>query len=163
MIKQYSFNKIDYKLFHFDQILNDPKLMNIVRTLTLHKESGLNYEIDHLITVARNSKSVKAKAIIAYEDEEAIAWILMTREESKRFTPLVICYSSKDGVMVQLYVESSFRRKGIGKNLVKLARRHAGPYKLCVCPWDYKSQKFFISKSFKTLQNKNIWSEYYVC
>jgi len=162
MLRTYLIDQVQYDLHDFNEILNSPILMGRVRSLTLHANSGLNFEIDHLIDQTRLKKRVKAKAIVAYKNDEAIGWLLMTREEAGRYTPSGNTFKASFGVMVQLFVDHEFRKQKIGTNLVKIARKHSGPYKLCVCPWDYKSEKFFSSRSFKTLQNQNIWSHYQI-
>jgi len=47
------------------------------------------------------------------------------------------------GVLLQIYVDPKHRRTGIGSALVKEARKRAGAARLCICPWDYQSEKFY--------------------
>lgn len=159
MLRSYVVDKTEYRVYDFNEILDSAELMAVVRALTLHSASGMNFEIDDLIKRRRSGK-VRAKAVLAYQQNQPVGWLLSTREESGMFPPSGVSFKSSFGILVQLFVKHEFRKQKIGTNLLKIARRHSGPLKMCVCPWDYKSEKFFSSKQFKNLQNKNIWSNY---
>lgn len=127
----------------FNTVIAKPELLKKLRNLTLHPGSGLNYEINNLIKSSK-TRSVNAKALLAYHKRELVGWALMSREKSDfYFQNTYDGYEPSKGTLFEVYVHPDFRRRGIGASLMKAARKKAGAMRLCVCPWDYQSTRFY--------------------
>lgn len=126
----------------FNLAVKDPSLLKQLRKLTLHCYSGLNHEIDNLLRTMR-AREVKAKVLLAYSGKELVGWALMSREPSDYTFPKKEGFKEGDGVLFEVFVNPAYRRQGIATEIVKVARRKAGPYRLCICPWDQQSQLFY--------------------
>lgn len=138
------------KVRDFNLLLQDDLMIGQLKEMTLYrgeKMSGMTYEIDQFRKIAL-TRPVKAKALLAYYEDKLVGWALLSREQSDFMNR--DCVYNKEwfnpeehGCLLEVYVEPSFRRKGIGKKLVKIARKKASPYPLAFVPWDHTSSKFY--------------------
>lgn len=153
MIQKYKFQaKID--VLDFNTISKNTKLIKTLRKLTLHPGSGLNYELDHIISKSKINK-VKVKIITASHDDKIVGWALLSRENSSySFMNSYDGYKSNDGVLFEIFVSKEYRRKGIGSQLIISARKHSGPKKLCIAPWNDPSYQFY--DKFKRYKTKEL-------
>jgi len=102
----------------------------------------MNHELDELSELAKTRK-VNCKVITAHHNREVVGWLLLSKEDSNYCFTRVCGYSSSMGILIQVFVNPAFRRKGIGTSLLKAAKKKAGTTKLCICPWDVTSHGFF--------------------
>jgi GNAT superfamily N-acetyltransferase len=127
----------------FNEVAAKPELLNRLRSLTLHPASGLNHEMNHLLKSAKE-RAVNAKVLLAYRKRELVGWALLSREQTDfTFKRSWTGFMPEQGVLLQVFVNPDYRRQGIGSALVKAARKKAGSMQLCICPWDYQSDKFY--------------------
>jgi GNAT superfamily N-acetyltransferase len=126
----------------FNLVAKQPELIKQFRKLTLYPYSGLNYELSHLLSLSKY-RQVSAQTLLAYYQNNLVAWALMSKEESQARFPSNYCYHSTDGILLEMYVHPNYRRQGIGSKLIKVARHKALPSRLCVVPWDDKSYQFY--------------------
>lgn len=139
---------------NFNTILTKPELLKKLRKLTLNHFSGMNHELNNFEKIAQ-TREVKCKILLAYNKDEVIGWALLSREPSSYyFGKSPKGYDPINGVLFQVYISYVYRRLGIGSELLKVARRKAGPYKLCFCPWDTISNKFY--GKFKHYKHKKL-------
>jgi len=128
---------------NFNSICNDVILMKSLRKLTLHHFSGMNYELNNFEKLAK-IRNVKAQVLMAYLNDELVGWSLLSKEPSNfLFGKSLKTYDPSYGMLFQIYIAPLHRRKGIGSELLKVARRKASPYRLCFCPWNNASTKFY--------------------
>jgi GNAT superfamily N-acetyltransferase len=127
------------KVRDFNLIFRNKKMMSELRSLTLHKDSGMNSELNDLIAIALRRK-VKAKVILGYFNLKLVSWALVSKEPSNFFKS---CFGKRSGVLFEVFVDPRYRRKGIGSTLFKKAKVHARPYKLDTCSWDSVSSYFY--------------------
>lgn len=135
--------KLKIEVLDFDNAVKNKEIMSSLRKLTLCKDSGMNHELDEL-TIRSRVRSVKAKTILAKNEDKIVGWALLSRENStfvftlgKNYRPNV------DGALFEIFVDPKFRRKGVGSSLLKTARKHAGPFSLCVAPHDNAGYSFY--------------------
>ena len=133
----------------FNLVAQNPALLKQLRKLTLSFASGLKKEIANLISLSK-SRPVKAQALLAYYQDEIyqnpklVGWALLSKEESAiSFPHSGKPFYSSDGYLFEVYIHYKYRRQGIGSKLLKIAKRKAQPYQLCVAPWDDKSLSFY--------------------
>lgn len=153
MIQKYKLQaKID--VLDFNTISKNTAFLKKLRKLTLHPGSGLNYELNHILRKSKAHK-VKVKIITASHDNKIVGWALLSRENSSFiFMNSYDGYKSNDGVLFQIFVSKEYRRKGIGSQLLTSARRHSGPKKLCIAPWNNQSYQFY--DKFKRYKTKEL-------
>lgn len=138
------------KVREVNSLVDNPQLVKSLRKLTVFPGSGLNHELDHLLSDAKYRK-VNAKVLLACKGDRLVAWALMSKEETDFHFQYTGQYRPQDGYLIEVFVDPKFRRQGIGRELMKVARRKAGPYRLCVAPWDERSRSFYQSFShYKT-------------
>lgn len=138
----------------FNSIANDLELIKSLRKLTLNHFSGMNYELSNFEKLSK-TREVKCKIILAYVKDQLAGWAILSREPSDYyFHKSPKGYDPLHGVLFQVYISYIYRRRGIGSELLKVARRKAGPYKLCFCPWDGVSNKFY--NKFKHYKHKTL-------
>lgn len=126
---------IEYKTVEMDRLLKDPNLLAAARNMTLHSYSGMNSALNYYQAIIQG-RSVRAYAIFAYDDggEEYISLTGITRKFVERGGPIGwalvskesdnLCFTAKEGhACAQVYVEPSYRLKGIGRQLIKLAEQ----------------------------------------
>lgn len=126
----------------FNLAAKKPVLLKQLRKLTLHPYSGLNHELNSLLKVIQ-IREVRAKILMAFRKKELVGWALMSREPSDFWFAKGQGFKEGDGVLFQVFVNHAHRRQGIASEILKVARRKAGPYRLCICPWDEQSQSFY--------------------
>ena len=141
-------NNITIKVSDFNSVAKQPELISQLRKLTLNRFSGMNYELTHLIRKARY-RNVNCRIIMAMIGEELVGWSLLSREHTDFLFPTGENYDPIFGFLFQIYTSPDHRKKGIGAEIIKVARRLSGPYKLCVCPWDNRSCEFFSKFNYK--------------
>ncbi len=69
----------------------------------------------------------------------------MSREKSDFYFQRRDSFDPSDGTLFEVFVNPEYRKQGIGSALMKAARKKAGSTRLCVCPWDYQSERFYQS------------------
>lgn len=126
----------------FNVVATDPTLLRKLRGLTLHSRSGMNNELNYLEEQVR-SRKVDCKILTAFWKMDLVGWALLSQEPSKFTFANSDGYSPDQGILFQVYVNPDFRRKGIGSALIKVAKRKIGKSRLCICPWDYRSESFY--------------------
>lgn len=138
----------------YNDIVNKPELIKKLRKLTLNHFSGMNHELDSFEKITQVRK-VECKIILAYVKNELAGWALLSKEPSTYcFSKSLKGYDPTYGILFQIYVNYVYRRQGIGSELIKVAKRKAGPYKLCICPWNSVSNKFY--NKFKFYEYKKL-------
>lgn len=128
----------------FNTVAQKPDLLKKLRALTLYPKSGLNFELTHLLESAR-VRNVNAKVLLAYHKKNIVGWALLSREKTDFSFPNYDGYEPYRGTLFEVFVHPDYRRKGIGSSLVKAARKKAGSMRLCVAPWDYQSERFYMN------------------
>jgi GNAT superfamily N-acetyltransferase len=127
----------------FNSVADKPELLKRLRKLTLHPGSGMNHEINNMVQEAK-IRTVDAKVLMAFKKRELVGWALLSKEPTDyTFRNSWSGFQPGQGVLLQVFVNPSFRRQGIGSALVKASRKKAGPSRLCICPWDYQSEEFY--------------------
>lgn len=126
----------------FNLVARKPQFLRVLRNLTLHSTSGMNHELNELLRRAQTRK-VNCKIITAHHNREVVGWLLLSKEQTDYCFTRSCGYNPSMGILIQVFVNPSFRRKGIGTNLLKAAKKKAGTTKLCVCPWDSTSHGFY--------------------
>ena len=138
------------KLLDFNKIYDNNILISKLRGLTLNCYSGLNHELDSLIDLCK-TKNVNASVILGFYNRKLISWALLSQEDSDFcFFKTGFGYDKNKGVLFEIFVEPSFRRKGIGTAITSLALNKINNNTLCICPWDARSNLFYL----KFKQNK---------
>ena len=152
MKKMNKFN-LTMRSLDFNLLPRYPKLLQKLRKLILHRGSGMDRELDHLTKIMA-TRPVNAKVILVYRyPGKLVGWELLSKERSAiSFWATSTYFEPHDGMLLEIFVDPKFRRQGIGTEIMKVARRKAGPYRLCVAPWDVRSRAFF--RKFSNYQNK---------
>ncbi len=123
------------QVIEMDDIVDNPDLMAITRSLTLGGFSGMNQALD-FYTRIRHERSIKAKGIYACVNDLKVGWALFTYESD------AYNFLNKDGhACVQIYVSWKYRRRGIGAKLIRKAEELAKDSVLCV--YSYNNPQFF--------------------
>lgn len=136
----------------FNLLPSHPQLVKQLRKLTLHPRSGMNREMNVLFKIIEK-RPVEAQVLLAYRSTKLVAWALLSREHSNMvFSNTWKHFEPTDGMLVEIYVDPTYRRQGIGSVLMKVARRKAGSRQLCVAPWDELSRAFY--QTFPNYKNK---------
>lgn len=141
------------RVVDFNLLPQHPDLIKQLRKLTLYRGSGLDRELDNLTKIIK-TRPVKAKVILAYrQSNKLVGWGLLSKEHSAiSFYETNEYFEPNDGMLLEIFIDPAFRRQGIGTEIMKVARRKAGPYRLCVAPWDTRSREFY--KTFPNYNNK---------
>lgn len=127
----------------FNLVAQQPELLKKLRKLTLHPYSGLNKELDTLLRFTRQ-RPVKAQVLLAYSQNKLVGWALFSKEPSEvTYTYSEEPFKPTDGVLFEVYIHPDYRRQGIASELMMVARRKAGPYRLCIAPWNEQSRNFY--------------------
>jgi GNAT superfamily N-acetyltransferase len=140
--------KLSIKSVEMDDVLKDADLLATVRRLTLGGNSGMNVALDYYL-ILKTTRSVRAHAIIAYHDDEAIGWALLTRESDKH------SFQERIGhACIQVYVARPYRRNGVGCSLLKTATEL---YEDTIHVYEWSEPKFFSlfmgEKNFKSVED----------
>jgi len=127
----------------FNMVATDEKLLMKLRSLTLHKYSGMNHELNQLLKIIK-IRPVDCKIILGYVKDELVAWSMLSKEQSEyAFPNFNNGYNASKGVLFEVFVALAHRRKGIASIMMKVARRKVNGTKLCIVPWDHASQGFY--------------------
>lgn len=137
----------------YNNIYKNPSLMCRLRDLTLHTDSGMNYELNSLSRMA-SLRQVDCRVLTASHVSEVLGWALLSRERSNFCFPRQFGYDPEDGVLFEVFVDPRHRRKGIGSELLKLGAKKASPHPLCIVPHDVCSQAFY--ENFEHYYHKKI-------
>ena len=136
----------------FNRLPQQPELVKQLRKLTLNAWSGMNRELDTLLALTQQ-RQVKAQVILAYRNKQLVGWALLSKERSSMaFYTTHKHFESSDGMLLEIFIDPDHRRQGIGTEIMKVARRKAKPYRLCVAPWDERSEGFY--RTFPNFRNK---------
>lgn len=127
----------------FNLVAQRPQLMQNLRKLTIHKSSGMNYELDNFENLAKY-REVNAKVLTAHHNGEIVGWALLSKERTHfSFNNHYDGFSPEYGALFEVYVDPNYRRQGVGTRLLRSAKRKLDGDRLCVCPHDIKSDKFY--------------------
>lgn len=127
----------------FNEVVKNPEFLKKLRSLTLHPFSGMNHELNHMEINAK-SRDVNCKIITAYRRRVLVGWALLSQEPSDfHFARSYSGFEPGQGILFQVYVAPEWRRKGIGSEMIKVARKKCEGLKLCICPWDDQSEGFY--------------------
>lgn len=122
-------------IIDMDDILVNPHLMTMCRTLSLGGVSGMNICLDQYAELLKK-RSVDACGIFAHYLDIAVGWCMYTHEDDYTF------FTSKDGEAAShIYVHEQWRRFGIGTRLIQLATKMAEPDMLRV--YEHDNYNFF--------------------
>jgi GNAT superfamily N-acetyltransferase len=136
----------------FNLLPQHPELVKQLRKLTLHPYSGLNKELTLLFRLME-SRPVQSQILLAYRNQKLVGWALLSKERSYMvFSNTHSHFEPEDGMLFEVFIHPDYRRQGIGSELMKVARRKATPYRLCVAPWDAQSRGFY--NNFLNYRNK---------
>jgi GNAT superfamily N-acetyltransferase len=143
MMNAKNFPALTIRARDFNLVAKQPQLLKQLRKLTLYPYSGLNRELDTLLPLSEQRR-VKCQVLLAYQSKKLVAWALFSKEESSmRFAITHRRFQPHDGILFEVYVHPDYRRQGIASEMMKVARRKAGAFQLCVCPWDERSRAFY--------------------
>lgn len=140
---------------NFSDISENQNLIDKLRDLTLHSYSAMNFILTDLIFISKTRKP-KCKIILCYDSNILVAWALSSKEScSFPFMNSSDIFSyKKDGLLFQVFVKPSYRRKGIGSKFMKIAQKMVRTKPICVCPWDSRSSSFY--KKFESMNHKKL-------
>jgi len=145
------------KIVDFNKIANHPEMIRKLRGLTLHSHSGMNCELNNLMKLSK-ARKVNSEIFLAFVKTQLVGWALYSNESSK------VVFTSYDdgdqfnsgyGSLFQIFIDPKFRKMGIGTELVKIAAKKSNNRKICICPWDNLSTKFF--SKFNNLKMKKVY------
>jgi GNAT superfamily N-acetyltransferase len=139
--------KVDITSIDANYALFNPYLMKSFRRLTWYSSSGMNWELDELSQLAKERK-VKAKMIMAHNNNVMVGWLLISREPSDFgfIAGSYDEYAAKNYVLVELFVNPKYRGKGIGTALLQratLIRSLTKGQPFAVAPPDEKAMALF--------------------
>lgn len=124
-------------------VARNESLLSKLREMTLNDYSGMNYELNNLLPLTEKN-DVNVKIVLGYLNDKLIAWSLLSSEDSDfYFFRTKKIFSSKDGVMFQIFVKDQYRKMGVGRQMLKFARYKTKGQTLCICPWDPASDSFY--------------------
>lgn len=133
---------VKIRTYNMNFVLAEAPLLATLRKLTLHSRSGLNHELNNFQEIIK-IRPVNAKAIVAYLDEEAVAWALLSKEASTFYFRNGIEFNAGHGMLFEVYVALHHRRKGIASKILERARLIAGQQRICIAPHDSQSDSFY--------------------
>lgn len=124
-------------------VARNKSLLSKLREMTLNPNSGMNYELNHLLPLSEKT-DVKVNILLGHINDELIAWSLLSSEDTDfYFFRTKKTFSSKDGVMFQIFVKEKYRKMGVGRQMLKFAKYKTKGQTLCICPWDSVSDSFY--------------------
>jgi GNAT superfamily N-acetyltransferase len=131
---------IETRLFDFNEVIKDGKLISRLTQLTLNPTSGMNQEVSSLIRLSKKRR-VNASVIVAKHNEIIIAWALVSMEASNFNFPTGFEFNIGSGVLFEVFVHGDYRRMGIATRLIKRAKNISNGRDICVVPWDNASSE----------------------
>ncbi len=138
-----SWFRVEIEATDYNAIHRDTHLLSTLRNLTLGYYSGMNYELTAFEQLIKE-RPVDCNILLARRYDKIVAWAIVSNESSEySYFMDIRGFSAKDCSLFEVYVDPLFRRCGIGKKLFETAKNLANGKKLCVCPHDNESQKFF--------------------
>ena len=137
----------------YNIVAERPDFLSKLRALTLYNTSGMNHELDSFEKI-RQERPVNVQILTAFRDELMVGWALLSREQSDFPFNVEDGYNPIDGSLFEVYVDPSHRQQGIATELFKAAKRQVNGQRLCVCPHDEPSIKFY--QNFLDCNNKHL-------
>ncbi len=152
--KKEKLDPLTIRTIDFNLIVSRPEFCKKLKKLTLHADSGLNYELDNLLKISKQRK-INAKVLTAYHKKSLIGWALLSKENSNFcFYNTLDGFDASQGVLFEVYVDPEYRRRGVGTTLIRTAKKCIGKDQLFICPWDELSTNFY--KKFKRYKAKEL-------
>ena len=150
----YNYSDLTIAVDGYDSVAAIPGMLQSLRQLTLEPTSGMNHELDSFARISQ-TRSVGALILTANTLDSLVGWALLSKEESDFvFIHSDNGFSPEDGMMFQVYVHPWYRKRGIASRLLQVARSKAGDDRLCVCPHDGPSYRFY--DNFQHLEPKHL-------
>jgi GNAT superfamily N-acetyltransferase len=138
----------------YNLVAERPGFLAKLRKLTLNPYSGMNYELSNFERIKRQRK-VFCQILTAYRSGKLVAWAMLSKEPTDYgFMNSPLGFKPSDGVLFEVFVHPEYRSQGIGTELIKVARRKAHGSRLCVCPHDSTSRRFYLN--FENFKNKEL-------
>ena len=126
----------------YNSVAERPDFLKQLRALTLYPSSGMNHELDNFEEV-RKIRPVNVHILTAFRGELMVGWALLSREQSDFPFTVEDGYNPIEGSLFEVYVHPDHRQQGIAKELFKTAKRQVNNQRLCVCPHDFTSTRFY--------------------
>lgn len=134
---------MDINIIPIDSVLKNNILLNRLRKLTIRQGayplSGMNLLLNSFKEIIK-TRPVKAVAIIAKIDRRTVGWAILSQENAEFANA---SFTAADGLLFEVFVHPDERRKGIGSEILKNAKKIAWNHKLCIVPWDQRSRSFY--------------------
>lgn len=124
--------------YQFDRLSKHTKL-DVLAKLTNPGSSGMRSTIFSRLKV--KDPSPHLIAYIAKDENKIIGWLLLNIQ--------------KESANIQVFVEKSYRRQGIGGRLIKMAKKrckYQGVDKVTAFPWNRGGEKFFKAIGFDNIK-----------
>jgi ribosomal protein S18 acetylase RimI-like enzyme len=137
-----NFLTLTVRVQDYNLVAGKPELLKKLRKLTLSPYSGMNYELNNFERIAKVRK-VDCKIITVYKESKLVGWAMLSKEPSDFLFRYVDGHDPSNGVLFQVFIHKDYRKQGIATELLRIARRKANRRRLCVCPHDYISEKFY--------------------
>lgn len=146
-------NDLVIRVEDFNSVITKPDLLKKLRKLTLYPFSGMNQELNKWEKLVK-TRPVNVKILLAYKLRGLVGWAILSHEDSDCTYESGQTFRATDGVLFEVFIDPNHRRQGIASELIKVARRKAGLYRLCIVPWDEASDKFY--EKFSNYNAKHI-------
>lgn len=134
-----------YQVIDANIAFQSDELIETLRELTLHPGSGMHCELDTMMDALDAGKEIDAFFIFARVEKRIVGWALLTSEDSTSYfveSGRLVRFNKSMGSMFQVFVLPHYRREGIGKHLLYLAKSIAFG-EVIVVPWDKASKAFY--------------------
>jgi len=130
---------VRFRVVEMDQILKDTDLLTTCRRLSHgYASSGMNRALTLYQSMADRGQSVDARGVFAKYGSQYIGWLLFTRlADDFYYTP------KPNHACAQIYVHESYRRKGVGTRLLKVAKKLTTPQEKLVV-YAHSNPEFFV-------------------
>jgi GNAT superfamily N-acetyltransferase len=127
----------------FNVVAHQPDLLSKLRELTLSPYSGLNCELNRMLSDIE-TRPVNCQVLLGYRFRKLVAWGILSKETTDfHFAHSSQGFNADEGLLFQVFVDPSFRRQGIASELYKKAQQLTNGQVLHVCPWDERSVGFY--------------------
>lgn len=127
-------SEVVLRVVPMDQILNTPELLAVARKLTLKPGSGMNSALD-IYTRISHFMTVDALGIFALYRGTYIGWCMLTAESDG------VEFRAQGDLCTHVYVQTDYRRQGVGTQLMNKAIQLAGTNPIKV--YGYNNYPFF--------------------